>query len=108
MKHFLLILIFLTNFLAASAAEYSCISIEDSVSHSQEANHSIEKTMHHDEDGSADHKECHHTCSQCHFAALVPRLFNFKAESVLVSATFFSINDVPRNISQLLYRPPIS
>ena len=51
---------------------------------------------------------CQNSCSQCHFAALVPRYYYLKPIPAIIVISFFTTLETPRNVSQLLYRPPIS
>ncbi len=110
MKQILLVLIILTSFLSANAAEMACTCFENSISHSEEQ--AVAPSDHHHDGGASEKNEnkthCQHTCTQCHFAALVPRHFIFASDSVVVRLSFLTTNEIPRNVSQLLYRPPIS
>lgn len=98
MKHFIVALILMICFLSARAAEISCACSDDPATHAQESKATNEHKDH-----------CQHTCTQCHFAALViPHFFSFKPTSIMVRVTFISENEIPKEVSQLLYRPPIS
>lgn len=98
MKHFVVALILMISFLSARAAEISCACSGELTTHAQESNPVQEHKDH-----------CQHTCTQCHFAALVvPHFFPFKPSSVLVKVTFIIEHEIPKEFSQLLYRPPIS
>lgn len=103
----LLSVILLLSFLSATAAELNCLCFEDTVVE----NSSVEKaSVHHDQtEDSAEHRDhCKHICTQCHFAAVVPRIFKFKPDSVSADLTFSVQKNSPVTISNLIYRPPIA
>lgn len=100
MAKVLLSLILLVTFMTASAAELSCSCVEDTGIH-QEKKESSSK--------SAEHKEhCQHTCTQCHFAAVVPKVFLLKADNSISTLEFKSIQVVPIKFSRSHFRPPIA
>lgn len=103
MKQILIALILLTSFLTASAAELACACSEEAITYSQDC-HDNQSA-----DSNEQHKDhCQHSCSQCHFAALVPRYFNFNSESIVVRITFFTTHEISQEVTESLYRPPIA
>lgn len=111
MKSTLLVLILLVSFLSANAAELSCVCSEDTTTHSQEGKTTIEKSVHHNDQDSAesDHQDhCQHTCMQCHLAAVVPTSFILKFDSNRIYTSYLILDQLPHEFGQSLYRPPIS
>lgn len=112
MKRFMVALILLIGMFSATAAEFTCLCFEDTaVIHESDSSQSIQSVHHSEgnhsnEESRTDH--CKHTCSQCHFAAVVPGIFNLFYKSSMPLVSFFPISDFPRETHKSLYRPPIS
>lgn len=100
MAKVLLSLILLLTFITATAAELSCDCVEESSIHQEKKESKSE---------SAEHKDhCQHTCTQCHFAAVVPQIFHFKSESTISYLEFLSVEQLPVQFSKSHFRPPIA
>ncbi len=111
MKSTLLVLILLVSFLSANAAELSCVCSEDTTTHSQAGKTTIEKSVHHNDQDSAesDHQDhCQHTCMQCRLVAVVPTLFILKFDSYGIYTSYLIFEQLSQEFGQSLYRPPIS
>jgi hypothetical protein len=111
-KQFIIIFLFLVSFVSARAAELSCLCFEDTISHSDAKTSSVESAVvHHDSDSATekDHKDhCQHTCSQCHFAALVPLKIKINSPDSFIDSNPSLVVEQPHDISFSVYRPPIA
>jgi len=97
MAKVLLSLILLVTFMTATAAELSCSCVEETGIHQEK------------KDSASDHKDhCQHTCTQCHFAAVVPKVFLLKASDSISTLTFNSIQVTLVKFSSTHFRPPIA
>ena len=111
MKSLLLVLILLVTFLSANAAELSCLCSDDTTIHSEEGKTTVEKSVHHNDQTTAesDHQDhCQHTCMQCHLAAVVPSSFVLKFNSIRIYTSYLILDQLAHEFGQSLYRPPIS
>lgn len=98
MAKVLLSLILLLTFITATAAELSCDCVEETGIHQDENK----------KESSEENEHCQHTCTQCHFAAVVPKAFILNSESVISYLCFNSIEQLPVQFSKSHFRPPIA
>lgn len=114
-KQSLIIFLFLVSFVSARAAELKCLCFEDTISlsgNSVSKSTSVESAHHHNDATSSNEKDhqdhCQHTCSQCHFAAVIPlKIIISNPESFIQSGPLLLVQ-TPQDISLSVYRPPIA